>query len=175
MFHFQFNTMTKHIITLSLLSVLFVAGCGSGVRVGGKITLEDGAPLDKGEVIFDDGKLNFRGAVKPDGSYQLGVTRDAQKIPAGNYRVWIAGTQGSESRMGVYTIYFNTIAEEYTGLAASPLSAAVLPRGSQVFDFTLKPAADKVIKFYADGRKEKLPDDTQPNPDTGESGRNRGR
>ncbi|MDR3232919.1 MAG: hypothetical protein LBT46_04530 [Planctomycetaceae bacterium] len=167
----------KHLITITLLFFATItAGCGSGVRVGGKITLEDGTPLDKGAVVFDNGKLNFRGQVMPDGSYQLGVTRDAQKIPAGNYKVWIANTLETENYGREYSIYFNTIAGEYMGLDTSPLSAAVLPGGSQVFDFTLKPAADRVIKVYEDGREEKLPDDTKPNSGaSGDGGGSRGR
>ncbi|MDR3108878.1 MAG: hypothetical protein LBU65_04210 [Planctomycetaceae bacterium] len=149
--------MTIQRISLFVTLILSVTllGCSGGVRVSGKVTYEDGSPLTVGTIIFDDGAANFRAVMHNDGSYALGVTKDAQKIPAGNYKVWFADTTTSEgNRAQRFTVYSRALADEYTSVGTTSLTANVAASGSQVFDFVVPPPKPKVTKEYVDGRLE---------------------
>ncbi len=71
---------------------LFALGCGDANRVNvrGTVTFsDDGSPLKRGVVCFDNEKVMARGTLKPDGSYTIGVERDGRGIPPGSYKVSI--------------------------------------------------------------------------------------
>jgi hypothetical protein len=75
-----------------LLLLCFVAGCGSGrYPVNGRVTYEDGSPVEAGTVIGEatvDGKpVGVQGNIEQDGSFSLGGERAGDGAPAGNYRV----------------------------------------------------------------------------------------
>lgn len=71
---------------------LFALGCGDANRVNvrGTVTFsDDGSPLTRGVVCFDNDTVMARGTVKPDGSYAIGVEKDGRGIPPGSYKVSI--------------------------------------------------------------------------------------
>jgi len=76
--------------------VLGLAGCGGGdppyLPVSGSVTLEDGAPLTQGKLIFGPTDPNNKyqpiGTVGSDGRYQV-TTRGKPGAPAGKYVVYI--------------------------------------------------------------------------------------
>jgi hypothetical protein len=146
----------RAIITIALLFfTTFILGCGNGVRVTGKVMYEDdGSPLSTGVVVFENDETSYRAVVKPDGSFALGVTRDAQKIPAGNYKVWLADTMTFEGFPAKrYTLYTYTASEEYTSVSTTPLTAEV-NSGSRFFELKVKKAEPAVVKVWENGKKE---------------------
>lgn len=74
----------------ALLFCLALSGCGNRIQLQGKVTFsDDGSPLTRGMVLFDDGQLVARGPIGADGSYAVGVERENDGIPPGTYRVSI--------------------------------------------------------------------------------------
>lgn len=75
-----------------LLLAVLAAGCGSGrYAVSGRVTYEDGSPVEAGTVIGEatvDGKaVSVQGNIEPDGSFQWGTERAGDGAPPGQYRV----------------------------------------------------------------------------------------
>lgn len=81
----------------SFLTIVFVSflslGCGnSNCRLGGKITFsDDGSPLGRGTVCFDDGVVTARGSINEQGVYTVGSLKENDGLPPGEYRVFIIG------------------------------------------------------------------------------------
>src|SRR5262245_36789853 len=76
------------------LLLLLVAGCSSRLaEVHGTVTLADGSPLTRGQIVFegeiDGAPVSARGEVKPDGSYRMSTYRPGDGVPPGKYRVLI--------------------------------------------------------------------------------------
>jgi hypothetical protein len=72
-----------------------IVGCGSGLYpVSGRVTLDDGQPLTKGLVVFEqqtgEKPVTARGDLQADGSFQLGTRRPGDGAPRGKYRVLIS-------------------------------------------------------------------------------------
>jgi len=80
-----------HVLAPVLLAVL-AAGCGSGrYPVTGRVTYEDGTPVEAGTVIGEatvDGKsVGVQGNVEGDGTFSWGTERAGDGAPPGHYRV----------------------------------------------------------------------------------------
>ena len=75
--------------------LLFAAsGCGSRLaNVKGTVTLADGRPMTKGMVIFETGDgpetVMARGAIAPDGTFEMSTFRPGDGVPPGKYKVLI--------------------------------------------------------------------------------------
>jgi hypothetical protein len=86
----------RRVLPVALAPLLFVpAGCGQPLyRVGGNVTYEDGTPVTRGMVVFEnvegEKKISPRGAIQADGSYRLSTYRPGDGVPAGRYRVLLA-------------------------------------------------------------------------------------
>src|SRR5437899_10140450 len=83
---------------LEALAVLLVsvvaAGCGSGrYPVTGRVTYEDGTPVEEGTVIGEaevDGKqVGVQGNIEKDGSFRWGGEKAGDGAYPGNYRVLV--------------------------------------------------------------------------------------
>ncbi|MDR2168531.1 MAG: hypothetical protein LBP59_00120 [Planctomycetaceae bacterium] len=109
----------KIIITvLSLLFVLFVAGCGSNVKVSGKVTFADGSPVEKGKVVFENNQYSFFGTIQKDGTFRLGRYKDGDGIVAGKYQVAVNSfTTSVGENLGPDTTYF--VAEKFRSTKTS--------------------------------------------------------
>ena len=80
---------------LAALLLVGAAGCGKGLYpVRGKVTYPDGAPVTRGTVVFEakdvEKPTTARGAIQPDGRYELGTFTPGDGVPPGKYRVLIA-------------------------------------------------------------------------------------
>jgi len=75
-------------LILFALSVTLLSGCGQ-TKVTGKVTFPDGSPLTSGTIIFENDKHSYTATIKSDGSFNMGVLKDGEGIPPGEYRVAI--------------------------------------------------------------------------------------
>ena len=74
-----------------------LAGCGPKQQmypVKGTVRFSGGEPLSRGRVAVDspDGKKSSWGAIKPDGTFQLGTLSSNDGVPAGTYQVYFLDT-----------------------------------------------------------------------------------
>jgi hypothetical protein len=81
-------------LTVALAVAALVTGCGSGrYPVSGRVTYEDGTPVEAGTVIGEatvDGKLvGVQGNIEPDGRFTLGGERAGDGAFPGSYRVLV--------------------------------------------------------------------------------------
>jgi hypothetical protein len=77
-----------------LFLIACASGCGSGrYTVTGRVTYEDGSPVEAGTVIGEatvNGKLvGVQGNIASDGTFSLGSDRPGDGAPPGNYRVLV--------------------------------------------------------------------------------------
>jgi hypothetical protein len=133
----------KQLFLLAILLV-FVVGCDSGTKVTGKVTFEDGLPLQKGVIVFDNGIHSYMGMIQSNGSYAVGQTKDSQKIPTNKYKVWFSGTSRREAlydKNGKPTernITFPLLLPEFSSYDHTILEADVHTAGKMAFDFVVK-------------------------------------
>lgn len=75
-----------YFLFLSFL-VLVAFGCSGKVKVGGTVKYSDDDSLvNSGEIVFSDGVTSARGSIK-NGRYSVGLMKDGEGIPKGNYQV----------------------------------------------------------------------------------------
>ncbi len=123
----------KNLLLAALLLVCF-AGCGSGVKFGGTVKFDDGAPLISGTVSFVGGDRNqYDGDVKADGSYTLAGATSKDGIPPGKYTVIVSGVRDDN---GV-----SPVPEKYSSVSTSNLTCEVKSGGK--FDIVLEKEAKK--------------------------------
>jgi hypothetical protein len=68
-------------------------GCSQKTKITGTVKYTDGTPIDFGYIVFDNGQKSYYGTIKTDGTYISGGIKEVEGIPAGVYKVWIAGTE----------------------------------------------------------------------------------
>lgn len=76
----------------TLAFLVGLTGCGSGRQpVHGRVVYEDGSPLTEGSVVGEltegERKVNARGNVQSDGSFQWGTEKPGDGAAPGKYRV----------------------------------------------------------------------------------------
>ena len=75
-------------LILLTLSAMLLSGCGQ-TKVTGTVSFPDGSPLTTGTIIFEDDKNSYTATIKDDGSFKMGMLKDGEGIPPGQYRVAI--------------------------------------------------------------------------------------
>jgi hypothetical protein len=125
----------------SILLPLFlvaVAGCNQTVSVSGTVSLDDGTPLKKGYINFNNGTYEARGVVT-DGKYT--VETDGRGLKPGNYKVFFSGTEGyryegtGEKKRA---IIIPVIADKYSSAGTTDLTVSI--KGTTDFSPKLEPA-----------------------------------
>ncbi|MDR1486238.1 MAG: hypothetical protein LBT09_15655 [Planctomycetaceae bacterium] len=136
--------MKYHIFLFSLISLLFVIGCGLPTSpVSGKVTFEDGTPLTSGEVVFalnNTEEYFAKGKINSDGTYSLaehviGKASGKSGCRHGEFTVFIGGTS-TTAIVDNKTITTHAIDENYTRRDKTPLNTKV-PNGN--YDFKVPP------------------------------------
>ena len=77
------NTFT---LILFAISLAFLAGCGQ-TKVTGTVKFSDGEPLTTGTVVFENDQRTYRAALQSNGTFSMGMLKDGEGIPSGEYRV----------------------------------------------------------------------------------------
>ena len=106
--------------------ILFGAGgCSSQglFSVSGKVAHKDGTPVTAGLVIFEpvDQKISARGAIKADGTFQLGTNTNNDGAAEGEYKVLIAPPPLPEEGKRLRS----PISPKYQSLQTTPLKFTV--------------------------------------------------
>lgn len=124
----------KHITIFACVSILFVVvclGCSSETfQVSGTVKFPDGTPLTTGSVIMETDSFLTQGAIAPNGSFSMGLLKDGQGIPAGNYRVAIQGVQSDENTY--------LVAEKFMNPSRSGITFNVEEKKQNRFDITVE-------------------------------------
>jgi hypothetical protein len=86
------RTLWRPRVLIPVLLAVLAAGCGPGrYPVSGRVTYEDGTPVEGGTVIGEatvDGKpVGVQGNIEKDGSFQWGSERADDGALPGHYRV----------------------------------------------------------------------------------------
>lgn len=80
---------------LACLLLVPLVGCGKPMHpVKGVVHFKDGTPLPAGRVVidFDDGKTGAWGAIRADGTFEMGTNTTNDGVPAGTYKVYLSNT-----------------------------------------------------------------------------------
>ena len=123
-------------ILILLAITVGVTGCGTGhVKHGGTVTLDDGTPLTKGNVIYITETFQARGTIDAQGQYTIGTYNTADGLPKGTYKVYISGADedvpGSDG-MASYSL----IDPAYASFSSTPLTCEI-PAPKHTFDITV--------------------------------------
>jgi hypothetical protein len=123
----QTNRLRGWATALAVSLTLSVAGCGSGKHpVRGSVTLENGAPLTRGLVIFErvDGgpPVTARGDIQADGRYELSTEKTGDGVPPGRYKVSINPLDTSDAPDELKALPFDA---RYLNLNTSGLECEV--------------------------------------------------
>ena len=124
--------------TILLLLVVSLVGCSRpGPAVTGKVTFTDGSPLTVGEVLFDNGSILARATIQPDGSFSLGMVKDGEGVPVGQYKVSIFGALdfSKNPRWGDLLID-----QKHTSASTSGLMFDVKKEQKNVCDIVVEPS-----------------------------------
>jgi hypothetical protein len=90
------NKFTLFFAAIMLLSLV---GCSGNIKVNGTVKFADESPLTLGTVIFGNGKDQYQGDIKPDGTFRIEGLKAGSGIPKGEYKVWLANTTIVEYKM----------------------------------------------------------------------------
>ncbi|MDR1485103.1 MAG: hypothetical protein LBT09_09810 [Planctomycetaceae bacterium] len=79
--------------------LLLLSGCSGNIKVDGTVKYVDGSALTTGTVIFGNGKNQYQGDIKNDGTFRIEGIKTGSGIPKGKYNVWLANTTIVEYKM----------------------------------------------------------------------------
>jgi hypothetical protein len=126
------------------LFFLMLMGCSNRVKISGTVTFDDGEPLTRGSVCFRaENGTTYQGYLNKSGYYAPGELRDGDGIPAGTYKVWVAGTdesleiQGKNGSVSQFQIIVH-VDPQYTSPDTGKLSFEAKRGGTKKFDFTVE-------------------------------------
>ncbi|MDO5552240.1 MAG: hypothetical protein Q4G68_00635 [Planctomycetia bacterium] len=85
----QFLTFRRLLPLLVLAAFVAFAGCDGKQDLNGSVTFPDGTPLDRGMVYFCTPTFIARGAIQPDGSFDVGSLTESDGLPPGTYKVYV--------------------------------------------------------------------------------------
>jgi hypothetical protein len=124
----------KQLIFISILCIIAI-GCGNTtVHVNGKVTLEDGTPVTKGFINFNDGAYEARGVIGKDGTYRVETDASGHGLKKGDYKVYFSGTNDFDDKRNPVPI----IDKKYDSAATTDLKISVTAGTN--FSPVLKPA-----------------------------------
>ena len=141
--------MKKNILLAAGLFLLVLSiGCGGNCTVRGTVTFPDGAPLERGTVMFESSAIVASGVIQKNGTYSI-IAGDKKGVPPGTYKVCIGGlnvptvtTMPSPSGQGPAKIKVTKpdalIDSKYFNSTTSGLVCEV--KGRTKFDIVVEPA-----------------------------------
>lgn len=89
---------TSSFVLCFTLLCLFLSGCSDKVSVSGKVTLPDGSPATRGQILFEKEGFVGWGEIQKDGTYRMGTIKSGDGIPRGDYGVYFTGVMKDTSQ-----------------------------------------------------------------------------
>jgi hypothetical protein len=123
----------KQLILISIVCLIAV-GCGNTVNVGGKVTLEDGTPVTKGFINFNNGNYEARGVIGKDGTYKVETDASGNGLKRGEYKVYFSGTHDLDEKLNAVPL----IDKKYDSVDTTDLTISV--NSGTTFNPVLKPS-----------------------------------
>jgi hypothetical protein len=130
--------------TLAPLLLLLLAGCGSGrYPVSGRVTYEDGTPVEAGTVIgettIDGVPVGVQGNIGQDGTFTWGTERPGDGALPGTYKVLVMPRALGDAELAQGKR--PAIAGKYTRYETSGLSFEVKPQKNELNITVSRPQA----------------------------------
>jgi hypothetical protein len=120
--------MLCRFLVLALLGLL-LPGCARSIYpVKGRVHFADGSPVTTGRVVVEapDGKTGSWGAIRADGSFQMGTFTVTDGVPVGTYKVFIEGaTTKPPANLSERYVPTPLIHARYTTKGSTPLTFEV--------------------------------------------------
>ena len=143
---------------LMLCFMVSLVGCSDTIKVRGKVTFSDGEPVTHGCVTFEsDSNELALGMLDNNGNYVLGRHKDGDGIKPGFYKIWLTGTNitqssptATQSGMGMMMNSTTTVTvhPKYQRKDSSGLTFEAKPGGPKTFDFTVeRPEQETVYRM----------------------------
>ncbi|MDR1053070.1 MAG: hypothetical protein LBL39_02750 [Planctomycetaceae bacterium] len=123
----------KQLILISFVCLIAI-GCGNTVRVDGKVKLEDGTPVTKGFINFNNGDYEARGVIGKDGTYRVETDANGKGLKRGDYKVYFSGTHDLDEKLNAVPI----IDKKYDSANTTDLTISI-DSGTE-FNPVLKPS-----------------------------------
>ncbi len=137
------------------ITIVLLVGCNRGPRtypVNGKVVFEDGSPLKTGGVVFsellstDAAGINARGAIDPEGMFQLTTFKDNDGALPGKHRFLVRADRDAEDYTKRGIIPRPVIAERFEDYDTAELEFTI-EEGSNDFELVVtKPRKKKSRK-----------------------------
>ncbi len=127
-------------VLFPLVLVILASGCSSGrYPVTGRVTYEDGSPVEAGTVIGEatvDGKpVGVQGNIGADGSFSWGTDRAGDGAVPGNYRVIVMPVALGDSELAEGKQ--PAVDGKYTKFDTSGITFEVKPTGKNELNITV--------------------------------------
>lgn len=143
----MFGCNVRRLRVLVPLLALLAVGCASGrYPVSGRVTYEDGSPVESGTVIGEttvDGRpVSVQGNIEKDGSFEWGFARAGDGAPPGPYKVLVVPRALGDAELAAGMR--PAVSGKYTKFESSGLTFEVKPQKNE-FNITVsrpKPKAD---------------------------------
>ncbi|MDR2171429.1 MAG: hypothetical protein LBP59_14900 [Planctomycetaceae bacterium] len=136
--------MNRKIFVVLFFGIMIcVVGCSGKVQISGTVKYSDGAPVTKGNVVFESADSSYFGVINNDGTYITGGNKQVEGIPKGIYKVWLAQTESSEDILdenGTVVSYNITqaVAKKFTSPETTDLTFEVKPGGQKTFNIVVE-------------------------------------
>ena len=134
-----------------------LVGCSDVIKVKGKVTFSDGEPVTHGCVTFESDTNELAlGMLDKKGNYALGRNKDGDGIKPGFYKVWLTGTnitqstppQGGGMGQMVSSTTTVTVHPKFHRKDTSGLTFEAKPGGATTFDFNVeRPEQETVFRM----------------------------
>ena len=135
--------MKQFFFVLLFLSLLLVMGCGSNIKLSGKVVFsDDGSPVSSGTVCFVDGPFMARGDIRPDGTFDVGSLGVKGGLPPGTYNVYFVDTHKEVGHHEGVSITEPLIAPKYESPLTSELTFTV-DGSTRTVEFSLERASER--------------------------------
>jgi len=131
--------MNKSIVRNAFFAMavaVFLVGCSRQVAVTGKVSYTDGSSVQIGQVVFSDGKYDFRGRIDKEGNYKLGGNYEGDGIIPGQYSIYLIDTETAETDERNVTKFTKHVASKYMFAETSGVTCEV--KGKMTFDFEVE-------------------------------------
>ena len=125
--------MKRKLFFAMILACLAIAGCGGQgfVPAGGKVTFDDGTPVEGGGIAFMTDTFMADGRINPDGTFTLSSLKPGDGLPPGTYKVTVGWTENDANERTVHRV------DPLFGDTKTTTLSAEVVKGKNRFEFVV--------------------------------------